>query len=424
MRVLFLSQRVPFPPNRGDKITTWRLVDRMRRDHDVTVVAFAHDAADREAAEELRGMGIATVDVPHDERRKKLTSLPLLATRRPLTLGVYGSRRLQEEVDVRVGRVDAAYAYSSSMGAFLAPHDVPWAMHFAELDSDKWRQYAARTKPPMSWVYAREARTLETCERELAGRAVTNVFCTPLEQRIFQERIPGYPSVVMRNGVDLEYFAPRPGAAEPHHLVFTGVMDYYPNVDGCVWFVNEILPRVRAHFPATRLSIVGARPSAEIERLGRTSGVTVTGFVDDTRDWLARACVAVAPLRIARGIQNKVLESLAMGLPTVGTTCATQGVEGEPGRDFLVADDAAAFAAAVVGLLEERDSASELGAAGRRFVAEHYDWERTLAPLDEILAQCARRGRVAPPSVAERGDDPPAANPAKSGTSSTESKAV
>jgi len=395
VRVLFLSQRVPYPPNRGDKITTWRLVDRLRRAHDVTVIAFAHDEADREAAEELRRMGIDTVDVPLRPRLRKALSLPLLATAKPLTLGVYGSARLQSEVDVRIGRVDAAYAYSSSMGAFLVRHDVPWAMHFAELDSDKWRQYAERSSPPWSWVYRRECRMLHDYERRLSASAVVSIFCTPLEEEIFRQAIPGRASVVLRNGVDLQYFSPRPGDAEPAHLAFTGVMDYYPNVDGCRWFAREVLPLVRRRFPAVRFTIVGARPTGEVRRLARAQGVTVTGFVPDVREWLARASVAVAPLRIARGIQNKVLEALAMGLPTVGTTSATQGVGARTERDYLVRDDAEGFAAAVVALCEDPLRARRLGAAGRRFVEEHYDWERTLLPLDDVLERCrqARRRR-------------------------------
>ena len=393
MKLLFLSQRVPYPPNRGDKITTWRLVERMSRTHEVRAVAFAHDDADREAARQLTEMGIPTTAVDFDERRKKIAAIPLLLTGTPLTLGVYGSRELQREVDELAGWADAAYAYSSSMGAFLEPHELPRVMHFGELDSDKWRQYAARTSFPMSLVYAREARTLQRFEERVARAFTDNVFCTPLEQRIFDERIPGCPSTVLRNGVDLEQFAPAPDRAESGHLVFTGVMNYYPNVDGCVWFCDEILPRVRERHPDARFSIVGSKPSPEVVKLGERDGVTVTGFVDSTAEWMARAQVAVAPLRIARGIQNKVLEAMAMGLPTVGTTSATQGVEGDDERDYLVADDAAAFADRVIRLLDDAAAARELGARARRFVEDHYNWETVFQPLDDILERCARAAR-------------------------------
>ena len=391
MRVLFLSQRVPYPPNRGDKITTWRIVERLQREHEVTVISFAHDEDDREAAAELRAKGISTIDIPHDERMKKLASLPLLLTRKPLTLGVYGSGKLQAEVDRRVGQTDAAYAYSSSMGAFLAHHDVPWVMHFAELDSDKWSQYAGRTGWPMSWVYRREARTLEAYERDLARRSAANVFCTPLEERIFQDRIPGFPSTVMRNGVDLEFFSPSPSTAEAGHLVFTGVMDYYPNVDGCVWFVNEILPRIREHHPDVRFSIVGSRPNAEVQRLATTPGVEVTGFVDDTRDWLRRASLAVAPLRIARGIQNKVLEAMAARLPVVGSPQAIEGIRATAGEHAIIATNADDFAAELIALCADDDRRQAVADAGRALVDQQYAWAPAMQQLEDLIERKSRR---------------------------------
>jgi len=391
VNVLFLSQRVPYPPNRGDKITTWRLVERMGRRHRVRIVAFAHDDADLAAARRLEEMGYPTTAFRLHSRWDRVRSLPLLLTRTPLTLGVFGSRALQAEVDRRASETDLAYAYSSSMGAFLLSHpELARVMHFAELDSDKWRQYAEKTGPPMRWIYGREHRTLLAFETRLANAVDENVFCTPLEQRIFQERIPGPSSAVLRNGVDLEYFQPSPDEAEAGHLVFVGVMNYYPNVEGCLWFVDEILPRVRERVPDVRLSIVGAHPSPEIERLGKLPGITVTGFVDDTRDWLRRASVSVAPLRIARGIQNKVLEAMAMGLPVVGTTSATQGVEGTPGRDFLVADEVEGQVEVLCGLLRDPEKARRLGERGRRFVEANYDWDVCLEILDEMFDRLER----------------------------------
>ncbi len=380
--VLFLSQRIPFPPNRGDKITTWRLVERMSRQHTVRIVAFAHDAADEEAAEALRQKGFEVYTFPVSPRWK---SLPLLLGSKPLTLGVYGSAALQHKVDELAERSDFAYAFSSSMGAFLLPHDLPWVMHFAELDSDKWKQYVAKTRFPMSWVYGREHRTLFAFEQRAASASLTNVFCTPLEEKIFQERIPGRPAVVMRNGVDLELFRPGNRVPEPNHLIFVGVMDYYPNVEGCQWFCAEILPRIQERIPDVKLSIVGAHPTPDIQRLGELEGVTVTGFVDDTRDWLNRASVSIAPLRIARGIQNKVLEAMAMGMPVVGTTSATQGVDGQDGRDYLVQDEVPGQVEAICGLLQDSAKAAQLGEQARRFVEENYDWEACLRPLDDIL---------------------------------------
>ena len=164
-------------------------------------------------------------------------------------------------------------------------------------------------------------------------------------------------------------------------------MDYLPNTDGVQWFCDEILPRVHERRPNARLAIVGSKPTDEVLALGEREGVRVTGYVDDPKDELARASVSIAPLRIARGIQNKVLEAMAMGLPVVGTTSATQGVEATAGEHFLLADEPKPFADRVVELLEAPDRAAQLGAAARTFVEDHYDWERVLAPFDDLIAR-------------------------------------
>ncbi|WP_419190630.1 TIGR03087 family PEP-CTERM/XrtA system glycosyltransferase [Saltatorellus ferox] len=386
MNILFLAQRVPYPPNRGDKISTWRICERFSREHDLTIVAFAHDQADLDAARVLNEeKGIRTIAIPHNERSQKIRSLPLLLTNKPLTLGVFSSKELERQVNELLPKMDLGYAFSSSMGAFLTGKGVPWVMHFAELDSDKWRQYADKHRFPMSVVYRREWKTLRAFESKISHETITNVFCTPLEEDIFQKEIPGCPSTVMRNGVALDHYQPSPDAAEDGHLVFIGVMDYFPNVDGCVWFANEIFPLIRREVPHARFTIVGSKPTAEVLALGSRDAIEVTGFVDDPREYLKKAAVSVAPLRVARGIQNKVLEALAMGLPTVGTTSATQGVEGTPGQDFLVADTAEAFAARVVELLKDPARARALGDRGREFVEGTYDWETCLRPLDDMI---------------------------------------
>lgn len=386
-RILFLAQRVPYPPDRGDKITTWRLIERLARNYDVTVAAFTHDADDCAAAKTLeeKGFRMLTQPIGASSSRARRTLWPL-ASGQPLTLGYYGSRALGRAIAREVESCDLAYAYSSSMGAFLRPHgQLPRVMHFAELDSDKWRQYAEREPFPKSWVFAREARTLLTFEREIANSFDESVLCTPLEQRIFEREIPGASSIVIRNGVDLQQLTPIPETREPDALAFVGVMDYLPNTDGVRWFCDEILPRIQEQRPGARLAIIGSRPTEEVLRLGEREGVRVTGYVDDPKDELAKASVSIAPLRIARGIQNKVLEAMAMGLPVVGTTSATQGVEATPGEHFLLADEAREFAEHVIRLLEAPDEALRLGAASRTFVEQNYDWERVLVPFDELI---------------------------------------
>ena len=392
MRVLFLSQRVPYPPNRGDKILTWRLVERLGRRHDVTIIAFSHGPEDEAGAVELRKKGYSTITVPYHERLGMVRAAPRLLRGEALTLGVYGSRRLQAEVDRRVGSTELLFGFSSSMGAFMLPHEgLARVMHFCELDSDKWRQYAEREPWPKSWVYRREHHTLLDFERVLARAMDENILCTPLEAEIFRREIPRASVAVVQNGVDLAYFQPSEATRVPRQLVFTGVMNYLPNIDGCVFFVKEVLPKLRARWPDVGFTIVGSKPTPEVQALASEPGVTVTGFVNDVRDYLRRASISVAPLRIARGIQNKALEAMAMGLPVVGTTSATQGISGKSGEHYLVADGAEAFTAAVAQLLSEEEEARALGRRARAYVEEHHDWERSFAAIDEIAEEAIVR---------------------------------
>ena len=386
LKALFLSQRVPYPPDRGDKISSWRIVERLSREHEVTIIAFSHDEADEAGAEALRAKGFEVVTIAHDENAKKISSLPLLLGKTPLTLGIYGSNELQAEVDRRVDSADFAFAFSSSMGAFLMPHPkLPKLVFIGELDSDKWRQYAAAKSFPMSWVFKREARTLFAFEKKLAAAAMENLLVTPLEKEIFDREIPNCRSTVLRNGVDLELFHPAPERREPGHLVFTGVMDYFPNTEGCTWFVEEVLPLIRQRHPKARLSIVGSRPDRDALALAATPGVTVTGRVESTADWLQRASVAVCPLNIARGVQNKVLEAMACGLGVVATTPASQGTEAVSGTHFLLADEATTFATEVANLLDSPERAASLGAEARSFMEETRSWEHNYEALDRAV---------------------------------------
>jgi glycosyltransferase involved in cell wall biosynthesis len=210
--------------------------------------------------------------------------------------------------------------------------------------------------------------------------------------------IPGASSAVLANGVDTEFYRPDGEPRSPYDVVFTGVMDYLPNVDGCVRFAREVLPRLRQHFDA-RFTIVGAHPVREVLALRALPGVEVTGFVPDTREYLRRSAICVAPLRIARGIQNKVLEGLAMALPVVATNCAAQGVGGVPGRDYVIADENERQVEAISALMRDPAAARQLGVRGRRFVEEQYSWEVFLRGLDAIVSRHARPARRGAPRV-------------------------
>jgi sugar transferase (PEP-CTERM/EpsH1 system associated) len=261
-------------------------------------------------------------------------------------------------------------------------------MDFIDVDSYKWSEYADRSPPWKSWLYRYEARELARYERRIAAEFDATLVVSEQERRYF----PGGPPATLTavsNGVDLGFFTPRaappPGAAAPA-VVFTGVMDYRPNVDGVTWFVERLWGRIRAGCPSARLLIVGSRPTAAVLRLAQHPGVEVTGFVPDVRDYLAQASVCVAPLRIARGVQNKVLEAMAMGRPVVTTAAAFEGLEAEPGRDLLVAAGEDEFVAAVGQLLADPVRAAAIGVAARQCVERHYRWDDNLRVLEGLVA--------------------------------------
>lgn len=389
MRILYLAQRVPYPPDRGDKITTYREIAYLARRHEVSVACLADGSEDLQNVAGLKPLTVSVDAVPLRRTPARLRALAALASRTPLTVAYFNERALHARVANRMaaGRFDAIVVYSSGMAQFVEKYgEVPRIMQFADLDSLKWRQYADNFFPPRRWVYATEARRLLRYERHIAQTFRHSLVSTPRELQDFARLIPDVPASCVSNGVDLDYFQPLEMGKENASLVFTGIMDYFPNVQGVRWFCREVLPLVRAQAPDAELTICGARPHAVVQALGRLPGVKVTGRVADVRPYLARAQVGVVPLHIARGIQNKLLEAMAMALPTVATTPAFEGVGARAETHLLVADRPDDFAAAVVRLLRDEQLRTRLGQAARAYTEANYRWETQLARLDEVLA--------------------------------------
>jgi sugar transferase (PEP-CTERM/EpsH1 system associated) len=388
MRLLFVSQRVPYPPNRGDKIATYHQIRHLTRKHDVVVACLAENREDLENVKELAPM-VASVDaVPLSPQRARIRALGCLASSVPLTVAYFNEPELHRRVADLMARraIDAVIVYSSGVAQFVERYqEVPRIMHFGDLDSLKWEQYASKSHPPMRWVYQSEYRRMLDYECRLANRFSHSVVHTRSELQDFQRLIPGAPVSCIGNGVDLNYFQPMGLARKTNSLIFTGVMDYFPNVEGVVWFCREVFPIIKVKIPNVSFVICGARPNAAVRRLGRMPGVVVTGKVPDIRTYLDRASVGVVPLRIARGIQNKLLEGMAMGLPIVSTTVAFLGVEAIESRDLLVADTAPDFAAAVVRLLKEEELRREMGRSARTVMEANYNWDTQLGQLDRVL---------------------------------------
>lgn len=395
LRVLALTHRVPYPPDKGDKIRTYNLLTRLARRAEVHLLCLADPPEDRAHLPSLRCCFASVDAVPLRSALQKLRALPYLVTRVPLTLPVFRSTSLERAVDALVARVkpDVIYAESSSMAPYALRHPhVPLVMDFVDVDSAKWRACAARGSPIMRLVYAREAWTLARYEREVASRAAISTLTAERELTLFHALAPGARARVLENGVDTEYYAPRARTPEKPSLVFFGAMDYLPNVEAAIYLVEAVLPRLRERVPAVTVTLAGAHPAREVVALGRVPGVTVTGHVADIRPCVQAAALSVCPLRVARGVQNKILEAMAMGVPVVASPAAAEGIDAVAGRDLVVAPDepsGEAMAVAIAKLLTDRDSAEALARAARARVTERYGWQPRADELYELLAEAA-----------------------------------
>jgi sugar transferase (PEP-CTERM/EpsH1 system associated) len=258
------------------------------------------------------------------------------------------------------------------------------------VDSDKWRQYSEHRRPPASWLYRVEAGRLQAAEAEIARWAKLCLLATSAEETLLRSFAPWARTAIVQNGIALNDFRPIERATVPAAIIFTGAMDYLPNIDAVCHFCDQVLPRIRHRLPETRFYIVGLNPSRAVRRLAEIPGVVVTGRVPDVRPYYARAAVCVAPLRIGRGVQNKVLQAMAMGLPVVASTIAQRGLEAEPGRHLHVEDDPERFAAAVVTLLQARKAQRTMGQLARAFVETHHAWDSACARLDTMIRSVVR----------------------------------
>ena len=398
MRILLLTHRLPYPPNKGDKIRTFNVLEYLAKRHAVFLACPVDDAADLEYVPELerRCKGVLAV---HNGRPRATAALQSGLTGTSITVRHFHSRELQDRLDELLDRqqFDAVLCFSSPMAeyVFRSRHvdgqlrRALRVMDLIDVDSFKWRQYAQRSSIPMRWVYRYEAARLADYERRIAQSFDELLLVSEQEREYLPDGISADKVHAISNGVDLDYFSPiatTPVSGSAPTLVFTGVMDYWPNVDGVQWFADEVLPQIQAQMPGARFVIVGSKPVESVRRLASRSGIEVTGFVDDVRTYVAAAAVCVVPLKIARGLQNKVLEAMAMGKAVVGTPQAMEGIRAAVGEDVIAADDAAAFAAAVLDLLGAPQRAAQIGANARRCVERGYSWAANLRALDDMLS--------------------------------------
>ena len=408
--LLFLAHRLPYPPNKGDKVRSFHFLRHLSRRHRVFLGAFIDDPSDWQHVEALKPLCADVCVEAIVPWSRRMTSATALLGGEALSLAYFRSRKLSQWVlaTARRERPARAFAYSSPMAQYML--DLPGVrcfVDFVDMDSAKWGDYALRRRWPASALYEREARRLLAYEQEVARRAEASIFVTDEEARRFRGEVADSADrvIAIRNGVDGEHFSPSqdffsPFAPDEKPVVFTGAMDYWPNVDAVAWFAREVLPALRARDPGIRFYVVGMNPEAAVRALANDAAVTVTGRVADVRPYLQHARVVVAPLRVARGIQNKVLEAMAMAKPVVVTTASAAALSVEQGVELEVASDARAFASKVLASMDpERGDA--LGRRARARVLKDYVWAASLEQLDELLQRDAVPPRV-PGKVASR----------------------
>ena len=396
--ILFLVHRIPYPPNKGDKIRSWHFLEHLAGRHAVRLGCFVDDPEDWQHLDVLTGI---CADC-HAEAlpRSPLRPGNLAAFGRGLPISVQHYRRpgfaKWVAATLKSRPIDAVFAFSGAMAQFALDLPKPVAarvIDFVDVDSDKWRQYARRKAPPMRWVYAREASTLLAFERRVAAAFDAAAFVSENEADLFRQLAPASAgrTHAVPNGVDTAFFDParsydNPYAADEVPLAFTGAMDYWANVDAVVWFARDVLPLIRRQQPRITFWIVGANPTQEVAALAELPGVSVTGRVADVRPYVAHATAVVAPLRVARGVQNKVLEAMAMAKPVVTTSMAAAGAEATvAGEELLVTDTPEATAEAVFSLLDDPARRAAMGVRARRRVRESYGWHASFEQLDRLL---------------------------------------
>lgn len=405
MRVLFACHRVPFPPKRGGKIRPFNIIRHLHEQgHEVTVASLARSQAELDEAEELgRHCSHRLVEVVHDHVAwpRMVAWLP---STRPSSFGYFHSPRLLRRIHEHAAATGPGGARPFDLVfvhcAYAAPYvlDVPARlriMDFGDMDSQKYREYAQQRSFPLTLGYWLEAVKLERAEIALSRRFDFATCTTRAEMDSLRSLGATVPAGWFPNGVDAQYFEPVAEPYDPDLVSFVGRMDYFPNQQAVTKFCTEALPELQRRRPGTRFEIVGADPSPEIRALGKLSGVTVTGSVPDVRPYVTRAALTVAPLEIARGTQNKILESMAMGVPVVCSRQAVGGVDAVAGEHLLAYDTREQLVEATLAILQSAALRAKLAAAARERVLTHHSWTASMRRMDALIASQFERRAAA-----------------------------
>jgi sugar transferase (PEP-CTERM/EpsH1 system associated) len=391
MKILYVCHRVPYPPQRGGKIRPFNMISHFAQRHEVTVASIARSSEEFDESQGLRKHCKELIC----ERVNPLAAVARMLVRAPTptpsSMGYFFSPGLKSRIEKAIESegFDLIFVHCSSVAQYVANVvGVPKILDFGDMDSQKWLVYGQVRAFPMTLAYILEGKKLEVEEKRLSRQFDLNTCTTQEELATLRGYATGVESDWFPNGVDHAYFAPSAEAYDVDSISFIGRMDYYPNQEAMLRFCKSTLPLIRQVRPNATLTIIGANPSAQIKQLSRLPGVTVTGSVSDVRPHVTRSAVNVAPLRIARGTQNKILEAMAMGVPVVTSEVAARGVDAVRDEHLLCASSPSEECAAIVSLLADPATRARLGAMGRARVLSHHDWRASMRRLDGIVDRC------------------------------------
>lgn len=397
--LLFLCHRIPYPPNKGDKIRSFHLLHHLSQHFEIYLGSFVDDPEDWPWAPEVEKFCQAVCLRPLNGRLATLRSLRGFLSGQALSIPYYTDATLGQWVAETVVTHDIRHTivYSSAMAQFLPDGGHGFrrkVIDFVDVDSDKWQQYALQKPWPLSWVYRREARCLLALEQALAAEFDAGLFVSSAEADLFHQLSPATAHKIgfYNNGVNCDYFDPDFDSEAPQPspfpegslpLVFTGAMDYWPNVDAVVWFAREVFPALREADPALTFTIVGGNPARTVRQLAVLPGIDVTGRVADVRPYLKHALAAVAPMRIARGVQNKVLEAMAMARPVLVSRKGLEGIAADDGEEVLLAESVADYQRLLAEILAGGHAG--IGERARSCVQRGFSWEDNLPEVVLLL---------------------------------------
>ncbi len=391
--VLFLCHRLPWPPDKGDKIRSYHVLRRLAEHYRVYLGTFVDDPADWQYLAPVEALCAEVCVRPLKPWSARWRAVASLARGEALTVGIYRDRVMRRWIEglLTEHKLDLALCYSSGVAPFIMAHpQLRRVMDFVDADSDKWRQYAQAHHGLKRMIYQREARRLAEFERAIAAQFDASMFVSETEAEFFRQQVPESADKVhgIPNGVDAAYWDPQGAYSNPYQpgeraLVFVGAMDYRANVHAVQWFARTVWPHIFSRRQDARFYIVGSKPTAAVRALGQLAGITVTGRVEDVRPWLAHAHAVVAPLRIARGIQNKVLEAMAMEKVLLATPEAWEGIEDFEGRQGCIDESPEVMAAEALRWLNTPQVVRV--PAARAKVLSRYDWGRNLDTYEKVL---------------------------------------